>query len=57
MVAQNDDDLFCAAVLVAVTKLPAWRDADALYLEADRWLEQQGAIEATVMVANFPAFW
>jgi 4-amino-4-deoxy-L-arabinose transferase-like glycosyltransferase len=54
-----------AAVLAAVAlstntaaqKLPAWRDADGVYLDIGAWLAQQGAGEATVMVGNPPAFW
>ena len=41
----------------AVQKLPAWRDADGVYLDIGAWLAQQGAGEATVMVGNPPAFW
>lgn len=42
---------------VAVQRLSAWRDADAVYLKVDAWLARQGAEDATVMVGNPPAFW
>jgi hypothetical protein len=54
-----------AAVVVAVAlsgamawrKIPEWRTADALYEEVDRWLTDQGAPDAGLMVNNPPAFW
>jgi 4-amino-4-deoxy-L-arabinose transferase-like glycosyltransferase len=54
-----------AAVVVAVAlsgamawrKIPEWRTADALYEEVDRWLKDQGALDAGLMVNNPPAFW
>ena len=42
---------------VAAQKLPAWRDADAAYLEVGTWLARQDAEESRVMVGNPPAFW
>jgi hypothetical protein len=42
---------------VAVQRLSAWRDADAVYLKVGAWLARQGAEDATVMVGNPPAFW
>lgn len=42
---------------VTAAKLPAWRDADAVYLETGSWLAQRGEPQAVVMVANPPAFW
>lgn len=54
-----------AAVAVAVAlsgyvawqRIPAWRTADAVYEEVDRWLMDQGAPDAPVMVGNPPGFW
>jgi hypothetical protein len=54
-----------AAVVIAVIlsgtmawrKIPAWRTADAVYEDVDRWLTDQGAAQAGVMVNNPPAFW
>ena len=41
----------------AAWKLPAWQKADTVYPEVGQWLVRQGAAEATVMIANPPAFW
>ena len=59
--------VFAAAAVVAAValstyaaggKLPAWRDADAVYLEVGAWLDAHDVAErSTVMVANAPAFW
>jgi len=38
-------------------KLLTWREADAAYPEIGQWLTWQGAGNATVMIANPPAFW
>jgi 4-amino-4-deoxy-L-arabinose transferase-like glycosyltransferase len=54
-----------AAVVVAVAlsgamawqKIPEWRTADAIYEDVDRWLTDQGAPHAGLMVNNPPAFW
>ncbi|MBN1955647.1 MAG: hypothetical protein JW900_11435 [Anaerolineae bacterium] len=42
---------------LALGKARGWRHVDTLYVEAGRWLAQQTTGEATVMVANPPAFW
>jgi hypothetical protein len=42
---------------IAWRKIPAWRGADTLYKEVDRWLTNQDAPGARVMVNNPPAFW
>jgi hypothetical protein len=42
---------------VAYQRIPAWRVAHRVYEDADRWLTNQGAIDAGVMVRNPPAFW
>lgn len=59
--------VFAAAAVVAAValsayaaggKLPAWRDADAVYVEIGAWLDARDvAGKSTVMVANAPAFW
>jgi hypothetical protein len=58
--------LFAAAAVVvamglsgamAWRKIPEWRTADGVYEDVDRWLTDQGAADAAVMVGNPPAFW
>jgi len=58
--------VFCAAAVVAAValsldaaaaKLPAWQKTDAVYRQAGRWLAQEEAQGAVVMVSNPPAFW
>ncbi len=59
--------VFSAAVLAAAValslsaaagKLPAWRQADAVYQEIDDWLTAHAAPDSVVvMVGNPPAFW
>ena len=38
-------------------KIGAWRRADAVYGQVDRWLTAQGAADEGVVVGNPPAFW
>ncbi len=45
------------SLYVAWEKVPTWRRANALYLDVDQWLAEQGATNAKVMVGNPPAFW
>ena len=43
---------------VTVAKLPAWWNADGVYLEIHQWLDAQDVANSTkVMVGNPPGFW
>ncbi len=63
---QQARSVFAAAVVVAAMvfssyiawlRVPAWQETNTLYKKVDRWLANQDAPRARVIVGDPPAFW